>query len=318
MFNKSKVLLTMTGGVLVTALVFGGVIMADTVGASARGNAYQSVKNAAFADFVPTFEGGVNGISHRGGPGFPGRGPESDEYLANALGISVESLQEAYSAAGDRAIEEAVAQGIITEEQAEEMKETGRGFHMPRLKEGMRGQDANIDFEALLADELGITVEALQTARQEAAEAGIQAAIQRGDLTQEQADLMEAGKALRDYIDQESLIAEALGISTNELENARQDGTTVRELIEEQGLTFEEFQTAMQAAHEKAVEEAVANGVITQAQADQLREQRRGSGPGGFHKGGCDPSGFRPDGPGPDGSGFAPSGPNPLETESDA
>ena len=47
-------------------------------------------------------------------------------------------------------------------------------------------------------------------------------------------------------------------------------------LLDEQGLTSEEFQQALQAAYEAALQKAVADGVITQEQADQLLSQQDG------------------------------------------
>ena len=65
-------------------------------------------------------------------------------------------------------------------------------------------------------------------------------------------------------------IAELLGISVEELEGALADGETIRTLIEESGLDMAEVQTALQAARAEMLQQAVADGSITQEQADQM------------------------------------------------
>jgi hypothetical protein len=118
-----------------------------------------------------------------------------------------------------------------------------------------------IDYEALLAEALGITPEKLQEAKTQAFNASIDQAVTDGKLTQEQADLMKGRQAL---------------------------------------FSSESFRTAMQTAYEAAIKAAVSSGVITQAQADLILEQAgnrfdgmRGLGPGFGDFGG--PGGFGPD-----------------------
>jgi polyhydroxyalkanoate synthesis regulator phasin len=70
-----------------------------------------------------------------------------------------------------------------------------------------------------LADALGISVAELEQAQEQANEALINQAIEDGTITQEQADLMQAGKALRDYL------PEAMAHAFEEaLQNAVADG----------------------------------------------------------------------------------------------
>ncbi|MBE2224246.1 MAG: hypothetical protein IAF02_22090, partial [Anaerolineae bacterium] len=132
------------------------------------------------------------------------------------------------------------------------------------------GSDNRDAHDTYLAAELGISVETLQAAQETAREAALAQAIADGDITQEQIDLMKAGQALRDYLDQEDVLAELLGLTVEEFEAAKEDGT-IRDLVTASGLTQEEIMTAMQTARETAVAQAVADGVITQEQADQLQ-----------------------------------------------
>lgn len=119
-----------------------------------------------------------------------------------------------------------------------------------------------------LAEALGITVEELQAARETAYAAYLADAVAAGEITQAQADELLARQRLSSYIDHETLVAEALGLSVEELETALADGQSLSDLMTAQGLTAETLQTAIQTAYEAAIARAVADGVITQAQAD--------------------------------------------------
>ena len=73
---------------------------------------------------------------------------------------------------------------------------------------------------------------------------------------------------LLDYISE--VMTDALGITVEELEAARQNGG-MRELIQAQGFSQEEMQTLMQEARSAASDAALADGVITQEQIDQMQ-----------------------------------------------
>ncbi len=193
--------------------------------------------------FPPFFRGQGQNRPNFGERGFPGRGHDADrgEDLAEALGITVEELQAAYEAARTAALEQAVADGLITQEQADQIAESGRRF--------MRGAHFGglVDMEALLAEQLGISVEALQAAKDAVRAAHLAEMVEAGVITQEQADLMEARRAVRSYLDVEAL------------------------------------QAAAQEMYETAVADALAAGEITQEQADLLlSEAADGPGFGGF------------------------------------
>lgn len=199
--------------------------------------------------------------------------PDGDhaQFLADALGISVDELQAAQTKALDAALTQAVEKDLLTQTQADALRERmdnagakgfGRfGFGLGRNERFMGG---DIDFEALLADVLGITADELQAAQEQAQSAAIDQAVADGDITQEQADLAQAARAFRSY-------------------------------WAEQQPTFEEQLAA-----------AVKAGAITQVQADLLKEQGAGQGFGG--RGGFGPGMMGPDmGRGMhDGSGFGP------------
>ena len=269
MYINKKLFVAVVSGLLVMAI--GAVALVSYTSASA---ASQTARTAATD----------NGqLAQRGGPDeVRGKGGADDAYLAQALGITVEELQAAQAAAWQKAVDQALEKGLITQAQADLLEADNNG----RFSRGGLGKflwDNNaIDMDALLAEELGISVDELQAARQEAAELGIQARIDSGELTEEQAELMQIHQALRDYIDREALSAVALGMTVEELQTARQEGENMAALLEAQGMTQEEFQAAYQAALEAAIQQAVTDGVITQAQADLVLANMTSFGPGGM------------------------------------
>lgn len=156
------------------------------------------------------------------------------EALAQALGISVEELQAAQQKAQDAALKQAIEQGLITQKQADWLQSKGRPSPLDRRLFAWLSQNG-IDMNALLAEALGISVEELNQARAKAVEIAIDQAVADGKITQEQADLMKARRAL---------------------------------------FTNENFINAMRTAFEAAVKKAVQEGVITQTQADLILKQQ--------------------------------------------
>jgi hypothetical protein len=172
--------------------------------------------------------------AHRGGPL---GGGVNDTYLAEALGITADELQAAQQTANEAAIDQALAQGLITQAQADALKERSGMFGRfdGRMPHGMFGlTDETIDREALLAEALGITTDELAAARVEAQDLALAAAVEDGRITQEQADQLKAHQSLRTYLD-------------------------------EQG-----FQDQVRSLYENLVNQAVQAGVITQEQADAI------------------------------------------------
>jgi hypothetical protein len=75
-------------------------------------------------------------------------------------------------------------------------------------------------------------------------------------------------------------MAQALGITEEELQAARAEGKPLGVLIYELQLDPATVRTQMRTAYEEAIAQAVTDGVITQEQADQIL-QGPGFGPGG-------------------------------------
>ncbi len=126
------------------------------------------------------------------------------------------------------------------------------------------------EYDTYLAEALGISLEELQAAYQKANAAALEFAVAQGRLTEEQAELIRARWALMDYLDFDAIYAEAMGISVEEFQAARESGTSLPALLDELGIDLQTFRQALQSAFEEAVQQAVEAGVITQEQADQI------------------------------------------------
>ena len=265
MFNK-KITWMMIGGGAVLAITIGIVaILAAPYTAQARSIIDEGLRPAQPPGF--SLQSDLpGGFAHRGGGRFPGarlpgRDVDGGEYPAEALGITIDELNAAREAAYLKAVDQALSEGLITESQAEMLKERdrgvlGRGFMLGGL---FIPKDA-IDYQALLAKELNISVEELQSARERASELAIQAKIDSGLITEEQAELFKAKEALKGYIDRESIFTDVTGLSR------------------------EEFQSTMKEAYEAAIDAAVADGIITQEQAELLLNPEFGFFLDGFGK----------------------------------
>lgn len=272
-------------------LMGGAAALTLTAGALAgisasEGVAFAQAQDTATAQSVQQLDFGRSGRGHRGmgpmgqqGAGVPFGIQRADhaQALADALGVTLEELQAAVTQAQEAAVQQAVDDGLITQAQADRIlaQITGdspglRDFRGVGAALARLGVDVStIDFQALLAEQLGITVDELQTAQDEAFASLLAQAVEDGLLTQEQADQIQARHALRRYLDESNL------------------------------------QERLRAVYEETIQQAVEEGVITQEQADQILSQ---PGPGfGFGRGARD--GFGQDGFGPHGFGWGDFGP---------
>ena len=84
------------------------------------------------------------------------------------------------------------------------------------------------------------------------------------------------GNPLRGIIDRDvikEVIAETLGLTVEDLDAAKEAGTTLDELAETQGVAIEDVQAAAKASAVAQVNQAVTDGEITQEEADRLIER---------------------------------------------
>ncbi|MBV7332176.1 hypothetical protein KFU94_28880 [Chloroflexi bacterium TSY] len=186
-----------------------------------------------------TFDSPLDGKDHRGSRNDRnGRTSAFQTHLAEALGITLEELQAA---------QETAREDSVGEESSQER----------------------------LAEVLGITVDELQVARQEAIQSALEQAIEDGRITEEQAELREVAQDLREFIDGAALLADALGVSVEDLETARETGTSLRDLIDELNLDPSTVRENLQTGYDAAVQQAVDEGIVTQEQAEALQVNDR-------------------------------------------
>jgi ribosomal protein S20 len=182
------------GGILALVLVFGAVAtFAQTDETEPDAAVPESPVEATGESSLPLPWG-------RHGRGVQGAAGQDIELLAEALGITVEELQAAQEAAHAAAIEQAVTDGLLTQEQADQ------------------------DKGAFLAEALGITEEALQAAMADVRAARLTELVESGALTQEQVDLMIARQAVEQYIDREALSETIQNAYQSAVEQAVADG----------------------------------------------------------------------------------------------
>ncbi|MEZ4864442.1 MAG: hypothetical protein R3C14_24220 [Caldilineaceae bacterium] len=195
-----RAILSGVGAVVLAGGVFWGVAQSPMVFAQSNQpdtQAAQTQPNTDQNGWFGWFGGqGVRGLFGRGGPhgGF-GLGAmqhgsaNGQALLANALGITEAELQTAHQTVAEKALEKAVADGLLTQAQADQLK-ARPGF-------GMRGDVGRVftpaEADAALADALGITVEDLTAARNTMFDKGVEA----GLLTQAQANELKVQQMLR-------------------------------------------------------------------------------------------------------------------------
>lgn len=198
------------------------------------------------------------------------RGDQPGEaFLAEALGISEEDLQAAQDAAFKAAVQQALDGGLITQAQAERLLKVER-FPRFGLSALLVGPESGIEMDVLLASQLKISVEELQAAREKAEGLAIEQAVADGRITEEQAALMSARRAIRSAVDFRSIALSALGLTQDQLDVYRDDGLDRDAVLDKLGLTAEEARYKVQEAFQDAIQQAVSDGIITQEQADLL------------------------------------------------
>jgi hypothetical protein len=85
----------------------------------------------------------------------------------------------------------------------------------------------------------------------------------------------------------EDAFAEALGITHEELEAKLDQGETMWSIAQAQGLSDDEIAKLMVDARTKALEKTVADGVLTQEQADWMSQRMQQMQDAGFGPGAC-------------------------------
>jgi len=123
-----------------------------------------------------------------------------------------------------------------------------------------------------LAQKLGTTVEKLQQAMKDARKEAATEGVKQGLLTQKQADRI-TGATVSASIANAGLEAAAktLGMTTDALTSALRSGKTLLDLAREKNVDVLKLRTAIADAQKAAIDQAVKEGKLTQAQADKLK-----------------------------------------------
>ncbi len=140
----------------------------------------------------------------------------------------------------------------------------------PALAHGGIGGNRNGYLDSL-AQALGIERSQLDTAIESARNQALQARVEAGEITQEQADMARAhaaaGMAMKEAL------ANTLGYDSIEALGEALKEKSLQELAAEKGVTPEQLQAAQQAAAQAALDELVNAGTITREQADAYLER---------------------------------------------
>lgn len=184
------------------------------------------------------------------------------EAIAGVLGITVEEYDAAIETAQGQVLDEAVAEGWLTEDQAESMRERAAEGFAPGMRGGFPG-------------------------------------MRGGDMFHGRGGLM--GGPESSFM---AVAADKLGLTAAELMDEIQAGKSIADLAGEKGVDAQSIVDAYLEQLTESLNQAVADGKITQKQADWMLQQAgeraadqldstwEDCGPGGRHHGG-----FRPGDP---------------------
>ena len=156
-------------------------------------------------------------------------------------------------------------------------------------------------YMASLAKRLGVSVSTLQTDQQGAVEDVLAQLVKDGKLTQAQADQIKSklgdavqcnlaglGKGLdfgqgKGHINMQNMqkyltiveadVAKGLHLTSDQLQTKLQAGQSLSDIAKAQNVSATQLQALMKSAIQDALKQAVANGDMTQAQADQFSQK---------------------------------------------
>lgn len=140
-----------------------------------------------------------------------------------------------------------------------------------------------------IASEKGMTVNEFRQMMVDARSEAVDLAVKNGAITQAQADWMKnrtddgrgvgmgrgAGFFGEGPMHEEmvTVLAEKLGLTVTELNTKLDTGTTIAQLASDKGMTVVEFRQMMVDARSAAIDLALKNGTITQAQAEWMKSR---------------------------------------------
>lgn len=197
----------------------------------------------------------------------PYRDAAGDALLADALDISGSELRTARSQAHAQILSHLLSEGLVAV--GETREHTDQGYHLPGPSPSTATHDGGAGDEAIflafLAENLGITIGALQAAREHALEAALTLAVEKGEMTEAQMEDRLMRYRAQPYTDPGALLAEALDITLEELEEA-----TLGDWLIRRSLTWRALTARLASAREDALDQAVTDGELNRAEADRL------------------------------------------------
>lgn len=148
------------------------------------------------------------------------------------------------------------------------------------------------NFVSKFAANLGVDQDKVTAALDTTKKQMLDEAVQQGKLTQEQADKIAANKgfefgrfgyghdkgynfkaksnAFRGQGRNLDGVASALGLTTDQLKTDMQAGKKIQDIVTEQGMTMDQFNQKMLELKKEAITKAVADGKMTQDQANKI------------------------------------------------
>ena len=165
---------------------------------------------------------------------------------------------------------------------------TGIAFADSDQKTGLSKDTLYRSFISKLAVNLGVDQDKVTAALDTTIKQMLDEAVQEGRLTQEQADKITAnkdfgfsglgflhGKKHKFIGNGRNLdgIANALGMTTDQLKTELQSGKKMQQIVTGHGMTMDQFRQKMLELKNDEISKAVADGKITQDQANQILEK---------------------------------------------
>lgn len=142
------------------------------------------------------------------------------------------------------------------------------------------------EFVSKLAANLGVSQDKLSAALDTTKQQMLAEAVQQGRLTQAQADKIASrpgffpfgfgrgkGPGFAGVINQRNLVAQALGLTADQLQSKLQAGEKLPQIVTGQGMTMAQFQQKMLTLEQQALSQAVSQGKLTQDQANRILQR---------------------------------------------
>jgi uncharacterized protein YidB (DUF937 family) len=208
--------------------------------------------------------------------------------IARSKGFDLTAFEAMMKDTRQKALTQAVTDGVITQDQADRLAEgfaekdglqktrldalaEGLGMSAADLQQRIYNGDRLVD----IAAEKGLDTEALKALVQSVREKMVDQAVADGKITQERADRLkkriENAPALREA-GLESLASD-LGMTSDELTQSLRGGQKLRDIAADKGVSVESFKEMLKNAADNAVDAAVTRGILTQVQADKIKEK---------------------------------------------